>query len=65
MKESSKIKIEIVDYLGKVQRKVVQDEFGTGNFNQKIDASFLSSGLYFLKIQNNTKAEYYKFTKVD
>ena len=65
LKESSTIKIEIVDYLGKVQKEVREADFGAGDFNQKIETSFLSAGLYFLKLQSNTKAAYYKFTKVD
>ena len=65
LKEPSAIKIEVVDYLGKAQKEVVEADFGTGDFNQKIEISSLANGVYFLRIQSNSKAEYYKFTKVD
>ncbi len=49
----SLVKLEIVDALGKIVKTLINEEKSKGNYEVKFDASSLTSGLYFYRLQSD------------
>jgi len=61
----TEIGIEIIDFNGKVVDELTTTGYQNGVFNQTLDISSLSNGIYFLKVSSNGTLETYKFTVVN
>lgn len=58
--EKSLIKIQVFDALGRLIRIITEKEFNSGIHQIEWDASDLSSGVYFIKVDYNSKSKIIK-----
>ena len=62
LRESSTVSIEVINAVGKIMSIQNKEQKAQGSHESKFDTSFLSNGIYFIKVTTNQGIEIGRFT---